>query len=88
MAWYKTFGAFVQYFYSFLQSFYFWYISADIYDEVSGSISGLGLDTECLGGGRIEHFPESKLLKVYGHSTVSSLVLQYILFSGGVITID
>lgn len=31
----------------------------------------LGLDTECLGGGRIEHFPESKLLKVYGHSTVS-----------------
>ncbi|XP_055301990.1 sex-regulated protein janus-A-like [Sitodiplosis mosellana] len=42
---------------------------ADIYDEVSGSIRALGLDTECLGGGRIEHFPESKLLKVYGHST-------------------
>ncbi|XP_031625758.1 sex-regulated protein janus-A-like isoform X2 [Contarinia nasturtii] len=42
---------------------------ADIYDEASGSIRALGLDTECLGGGRIEHFPESKLLKVYGHST-------------------
>lgn len=44
---------------------------ADIYDEVSGGIKGLGLDTECLGGGRIEHFPDNKLLKVYGHSTVS-----------------
>lgn len=47
------------------------FISADIYDEVSGPIRTLGLDTECLGGGRIEHHPESKLLKVYGHSTVS-----------------
>lgn len=46
-------------------------ISADIYDEVSPGIRALGLDTECLGGGRIEHHPESKLLKVYGHSTVS-----------------
>lgn len=47
------------------------FVTADIYDEVSGSIRALGLDTECLGGGRIEHFPESKLLKVYGYSTVS-----------------
>lgn len=45
--------------------------AADIYDEASGSIRALGLDTECLGGGRIEHFPDDKLLKVYGHSTVS-----------------
>lgn len=43
---------------------------ADIYDEVSASISALGLDTECQGGGRIEHFPDKKFLKVYGHSTV------------------
>lgn len=45
------------------------FVVADIYDEVSVSIRALGLDTECLGGGRIEHFPENKLLKVYGHST-------------------
>lgn len=48
-------------------------MAADIYDEASASISGLGLDTECLGGGRIEHFPEKKFLKVYGHSTVRNL---------------
>lgn len=42
----------------------------DIYDEASGSISALGLDTECLGGGRIEHFPDKKFLKVYGYSQV------------------
>lgn len=45
--------------------------AADIYDEVSAPIRALGLDTECLGGGRIEHFPESKILKVFGYSTVS-----------------
>lgn len=44
---------------------------SDIYDEVSGSIKGLGLETECLGGGRIDHRPDLKKLKVYGHSTVS-----------------
>lgn len=42
----------------------------DIYDEASGSIRALGLDTECLGGGRIEHFPDKKFLKVYGYSQV------------------
>lgn len=45
-------------------------ISDDIYEEASGSISALGLDTECLGGGRIEHFPDKKFLKVYGYSQV------------------
>lgn len=40
----------------------------DIYEEVSTSISGLGLDTECLGGGRIEHRPADKFIKIYGYS--------------------
>ncbi|XP_001850529.2 sex-regulated protein janus-A isoform X1 [Culex quinquefasciatus] len=40
----------------------------DIYEEVSSSLAGLGLETECLGGGRIEHRPEQKLIKVYGYS--------------------
>jgi phosphohistidine phosphatase len=41
---------------------------ADIYDEVSSSLKGLGLETECLGGGRIEHRPDLKRIKVYGYS--------------------
>ncbi|XP_055382926.1 sex-regulated protein janus-A-like isoform X2 [Condylostylus longicornis] len=41
---------------------------SDIYDEVSNSVQGLGLDTECLGGGRIEHRPDNKKIKVYGYS--------------------
>lgn len=49
--------------------------AADIYDEVSPGIRALGLDTECLGGGRIEHFPDAKKLKVYGHSTVCLVIL-------------
>lgn len=53
---------------------------ADIYDEVSDSVRCLGFDTECLGGGRIEHFPEQKLIKVYGHSTVSE---DYLEVAGG-----
>lgn len=47
------------------------FFAADIYDEVSAPIQALGLDTECLGGGRIEHFPDKKFLKVFGYSTVS-----------------
>ncbi|XP_055715939.1 sex-regulated protein janus-A-like [Phlebotomus papatasi] len=30
---------------------------SDIYDEVSAKLQPLGLDTECLGGGKIEHRP-------------------------------
>ncbi|XP_055605460.1 sex-regulated protein janus-A-like isoform X2 [Uranotaenia lowii] len=41
---------------------------SDIYDEVSQSLAGLGLETECLGGGRIEHKPDQKFIKVYGYS--------------------
>ena len=41
---------------------------ADIYDEVSASLSALGLETECVGGGRIEHRPDLKRIKVYGYS--------------------
>ncbi|XP_013107129.1 sex-regulated protein janus-A-like isoform X1 [Stomoxys calcitrans] len=41
---------------------------SDIYERASTSCQGLGLDTECLGGGRIEHNPSAKLIKVYGYS--------------------
>lgn len=50
--------------------FRFFFFAADIYDEVSSSIQPLGLDTECIGGGRIEHRPDAKRLKVYGYSQV------------------
>lgn len=46
----------------------YFYLAADIYDEVSASLAGLGLQTECLGGGRIEHRPDLKRIKVYGYS--------------------
>lgn len=31
-------------------------------------MAGLGLETECVGGGRIEHRPDLKRIKVYGYS--------------------
>ncbi|XP_023331945.1 14 kDa phosphohistidine phosphatase [Eurytemora carolleeae] len=41
---------------------------ADIYDRIDEEVQKLGLDCECMGGGRIEHSPERKYIKVYGYS--------------------
>jgi len=41
---------------------------ADIFDLVVGQIEDKGLDCEVLGGGRIEHDPGKKSIKVYGYS--------------------
>lgn len=41
---------------------------ADIYEETQEKIEKLGFETECVGGGRIEHNPSEKKLKVYGYS--------------------
>lgn len=42
---------------------------ADIYDEVEEQqVRKIGLDCQCLGGGRILHEPEKKYIKVYGYS--------------------
>uniref|UniRef100_T1HII2 Uncharacterized protein n=1 Tax=Rhodnius prolixus TaxID=13249 RepID=T1HII2_RHOPR len=60
----------------------------DIYDETVQKLSKLKLDTECVGGGRIQHTPESKFIKVYGYSQernekslskLQHLLLAYIL---------
>ncbi|KAK7794600.1 hypothetical protein R5R35_003609 [Gryllus longicercus] len=40
----------------------------DIYDATLANLQKLGLDSECLGGGRIRHEPEKKELNVYGYS--------------------
>lgn len=41
---------------------------ADIYEKYQEEIEKLGFETECVGGGRINHDPKGKTLKVYGYS--------------------
>merc|ERR1711911_9839 len=41
---------------------------ADIYDKIQEELDALGLDTECVGGGRILHDSEKKSIYVYGYS--------------------
>ncbi|XP_062121492.1 LOW QUALITY PROTEIN: sex-regulated protein janus-A [Drosophila sulfurigaster albostrigata] len=41
---------------------------ADIYERVQEIVKKGSLDTECLGGGRIEHNPDKKYIKIYGYS--------------------
>ncbi|CAH1402064.1 unnamed protein product [Nezara viridula] len=41
---------------------------ADIYDETVQKLNALKLDSECIGGGRIQHDPLEKKIKVYGYS--------------------
>ncbi|XP_064096129.1 14 kDa phosphohistidine phosphatase-like isoform X2 [Macrobrachium nipponense] len=41
---------------------------SDVYDKVVPAIEKLGLDCECLGGGRILHDEEKKTIEVFGYS--------------------
>jgi len=41
---------------------------ADIYDDTSERLQGLGIHTECLGGGRILHNAATKSITVFGYS--------------------
>lgn len=41
---------------------------ADIYEPEEESVRAQGLDAQCLGGGRIQHDPDRKYIKVYGYS--------------------
>lgn len=50
--------------------FYFCRYLADVYDKVQEEMTLLGLDTECLGGGRILHEPAKKSIEVFGYSQV------------------
>ena len=40
---------------------------SDVYDKTESEVTGAGLDCECLGGGRIEHRPGDKYIKVARH---------------------
>ena len=49
----------------------FFLSSADIYDKVKGEIKQMGLQSQCVGGGRIQHDEFEKKILVYGYSMVS-----------------
>ncbi|KAF8787341.1 14 kDa phosphohistidine phosphatase-like [Argiope bruennichi] len=40
----------------------------DIYEVTTPDIEKLGLECECVGGGRIKHDPAAKTIHVYGYS--------------------
>ncbi len=48
--------------------------TADIYDEILPELKGLGLQSDCTGGGRIEHNSDVGTILVYGYSMVSILL--------------
>ena len=50
------------------------FAAADVYDDLVSRVSPLGLETECVGGGRILHKPGDKSIEVYGYSQVCMLV--------------
>ena len=41
---------------------------ADIYDEILPELQSLGLQSDCVGGGRIEHNSDAGTILVYGYS--------------------
>lgn len=41
---------------------------ADIFEEIAPAIEDVGLDCECLGGGRIIHDPGKKKIEIFGYS--------------------
>ena len=46
-------------------------LTADIYDRVEKDIKRMGLNSDCVGGGRIQHDKSEKKILVYGYSMVS-----------------
>ena len=46
-------------------------LTADIYDRVEKDIKRIGLNSDCVGGGRIQHDKSEKKILVYGYSMVS-----------------
>ena len=53
----------------------FLFNSADVYDNTWQRLEPLGIDTECLGGGRILHEPDKKHIRVYGYSQVQTIAV-------------
>ena len=51
--------------------------TANIYDKTEEAVQALGLDSECVGGGRIQHDAAAKKILVYGYSQVISASWRY-----------
>jgi hypothetical protein len=49
--------------------------TANIYDKTVEAVEALGLDSECVGGGRIKHDAAAKKILVYGYSQVISALM-------------
>lgn len=50
--------------------------TGNIYDKTLEAVQALGLDSECVGGGRIKHDAAQKKILVYGYSQVSSDIVS------------
>ena len=53
-------------------------LTADILDRVTPKLHELGVDYECVGGGRIRHNSNDKKIHIYGYSVVSPLLLSVV----------
>lgn len=51
-------------------------IADHIFDKIGPEMEALGLECECLGGGKIEHNSQDKKMRVFGESTVSFILMQ------------
>lgn len=51
---------------------------ADVYEETSEKLHAQGVETECTGGGRIDHNKEKKMILVYGYSMVQGFTVNWI----------
>lgn len=47
-----------------------------IFEKVKPAVEALGMECQCLGGGKIEHKSHEKKIRVFGESTVSHFSLQ------------
>jgi hypothetical protein len=63
-----------------MQLFHF-LTTADIYDEILPELQRLGLHSDCVGGGRIEHNSDVGTILVYGYSIVSTFTSFHFLSS-------
>ena len=56
------------------------FLIADIYERVSPPMQGLGLNTDCVGGGRIQHNRQEKCILVYGYSIVRTTFIKKLFY--------
>lgn len=54
---------------------YFFTFSADIYEKIQEELESIGMETECLGGGRILHDTAQQTINVFGYSQVGDSLI-------------